>query len=127
MKSEHGIKGARISYLSKDLSHRVGELTQGSSRFFEGIKENITNFNSNISIMPNPTSGQFNLIFTLPKEEELFIKIYNSIGQQISSEHLQNVSNNLINLDLSNKPSGIYFTEISNGTERVIKKIIVNH
>lgn len=92
-----------------------------------GIKENITNFNSNISIMPNPTSGQFNLIFTLPKEEELFIKIYNSIGQQISSEHLQNVSNNLINLDLSNKPSGIYFTEISNGTERVIKKIIVNH
>ena len=77
--------------------------------------------------MPNPTSGQFNLIFTLPKEEELFIKIYNSIGQQISSEHLQNVSNNLINLDLSTKPSGIYFTEISNGSERVIKKIIVNH
>lgn len=92
-----------------------------------GIKEEKTNFNSNITIVPNPSSGLFSLIFTLPKEEELYVKIYNSVGQQISSEHLQNVSNNLINIDLSDKPEGIYFTEISNGTERVVKKLIINH
>lgn len=93
-----------------------------------GIKEEkMTSFNSNVTLVPNPSSGVFNIIFTLPKEEELYVRIYNSVGQEISSDHLQGVTNNIINIDMNGKPDGIYFTEISNGSERVVKKIIINH
>ena len=93
-----------------------------------GLKEQALNlFNSNINIMPNPSNGLFNFVFTLPKEQTLSVNIYNTMGQIISSSELKNVMNSVINLDLSNEPDGIYFTEISNGTEKVVRKIIVNH
>lgn len=92
-----------------------------------GLNEIQNDFTNNIMILPNPSSGSFNLVFTLPHEENLYVTIYNSMGQQIVASHLKNVSSNLINLDLSDKPDGIYFTEISNGQQKVVKKIVINH
>ena len=91
-----------------------------------GIEEQ-TNFNSNVLIAPNPTNGIFNLIFTLTKQENLDIKIFNFLGQQISSNRLENVTNNLIQLDLTAKPIGVYFIEISNGNESILKKLVVTN
>jgi len=93
-----------------------------------GIKEEaFTKFNSNINIMPNPSNGLFNFVFTLPSEQSLILNVYNAFGQQISSGELKNVMNNMINVDLSDRPDGIYFAEISNGSEKVVRKIVVNH
>jgi hypothetical protein len=93
-----------------------------------GLKEQSSNlFNSNINIMPNPSDGVFNFLFTLPKEQTLFISVYNAVGQKIISSELKNIMNNSINLDLSDRPDGIYFTEISNGENKAVKKIIVSH
>jgi len=90
-----------------------------------GVQET-SQFASNISIMPNPNSGIFNLIFTLPKHQKVSIHIFNSIGQLISSNAAENVSSNLFTIDLSSKPGGIYFIEISNGNERVTKKVVIS-
>lgn len=92
-----------------------------------GISEQVSEFNSNITIMPNPTNGVFNVIFTLPNEQELTVSIYNSVGQQLSTSKLKNVMNNMISIDLSDRPNGIYMTEITNGKEKVVKKIVVSH
>jgi hypothetical protein len=92
-----------------------------------GINEKASVLNSNVMVMPNPSNGLFNLIFTLPSEQELSVDIYNSMGQQISSAQLKNVMNNVVNLDLSDKPNGVYFTVISNGFEKSVKKIVVSH
>ncbi|MDP1799837.1 MAG: T9SS type A sorting domain-containing protein [Bacteroidota bacterium] len=93
----------------------------------QGIEDNNTDFNSNITVMPNPGNGQFNLIFTLLKQENLNIKIINPLGQQISNDRLENVDNHVINIDLRNRPAGIYFIEVSNGNEKVTKKIILTN
>lgn len=91
-----------------------------------GLKELSTQqFNSNINIMPNPSNGVFNFLFTLPKEQNLTINVYNSTGQKIISSELENVMNSSINIDLSDRPDGIYFTEITNGQDKAVKKIIV--
>jgi hypothetical protein len=90
-----------------------------------GIKEESA-FSSNINIMPNPNDGLFSLVFTLPTEQQLSVNIYNSLGQQISSSKLKNVMNNVVNIDLGDKPNGIYMTEITNGSQKVVKKIIVS-
>ena len=92
-----------------------------------GINEIATEFNSNITIMPNPSNGQFSLIFTLSKVQDLNINVYNAVGQRISAERLENVTHQMADMDLSSKSDGIYFIEISNGEERVTKKIIISH
>ncbi len=102
-------------------------LPQITCRPIVGIQENLTTFNSNINVMPNPSTGHVSLIFTLTKPEDVNVRIFNPIGQQISSDRLENVTNNMINIDLSGRADGIYFIEVNNGTERVIKKVIITH
>jgi hypothetical protein len=91
-----------------------------------GVKEVAGVLASNISIMPNPSNGVFSVIFTLPQmQESLTMNIYNAFGQLISSETLGYVSNSAFDIDLSSKPDGIYFTEITNGSEKVVKKLVL--
>jgi len=90
-----------------------------------GVAEQ-SQFASNVMLMPNPSNGLFNIIFTLPKEEKVNIKVYNYIGQLISSEDFGNVTNNVFNIDLSSKANGVYFVEISNGKEKLVKKAIIS-
>lgn len=97
-----------------------------SCRPYVGIKENSV-FASNINIMPNPNNGVFSLVFTLPKEESLNVKIHNALGQEISSDNLKNVSNNVIDIDMVDRPDGVYFIHVSNGNETVMKKIVITH
>jgi len=92
-----------------------------------GLKENMVDLRNNVMLMPNPNSGLFNLIFTLPKEQALRLKVYNSLGQTVNESQLSHVLNNVISVDLSTEPDGIYFAEISNGMEKTVKKVIVTH
>ena len=92
-----------------------------------GIKEEaLSIFNSGVNIMPNPSNGVFNFVFTFQKEQALTLNVYSAFGQLITSEKIRNVTNNVIALDLSEQPNGIYFAEISNGSEKAVKKIIVS-
>ena len=102
-------------------------LPQVTCRPSVGINEQTSVFSSNVTLMPNPSNGQFSLIFTLPKYENVDVKIFNALGQQITNEKLENVSNNLININLSSYADGIYFINISNSSERIVKKIIITH
>jgi hypothetical protein len=92
-----------------------------------GIKESTYEFTSNINIMPNPNNGVFSLVFTLPKEEKINIRIYNSLGIELSNNSLENVTNNVVNIDISDRPNGIYFVCITNGETKLVKKVIVSN
>lgn len=92
-----------------------------------GINEVQSVFKSNVNVMPNPSNGAMSLVFTLPKAEKVNIKIFNYIGQQISSDDFENVSKSVLDIDLTSKPDGVYFIEISNGVEKTVKKVIISH
>lgn len=92
-----------------------------------GIEEEKDFLRSNVNVMPNPNNGVFSLIFTLPREQELVLRVYNSIGQDISRTELKNVMNNVIDLDLSTQPAGVYFAEVSSGKEKTVRKIVITH
>ncbi|MCC6371517.1 MAG: T9SS type A sorting domain-containing protein [Bacteroidia bacterium] len=81
----------------------------------------------NVNVMPNPNNGVFSIVFTLPAQKEIEMEIFNALGQKISSDKLHNISNNVVDLDLRDKPSGIYYVRINNGTENVMKKIIISN
>ena len=112
---------------TKNAKVQLAILPQITCRPVVGIKENTSMFNSNITVMPNPNNGQFSLIFTFQKQQNINVKILNSLGQQISDEYVENVTNNLINVDMSGKPQGVYFILVSNGTEKATRKVIITH
>ncbi len=92
-----------------------------------GIEERSRAFNAGVNVMPNPATGIFQLLLTMPDiQENLTISIYDAVGQRISTQLLSSVDNAALTVDLSNKPEGIYFCEVNNGSERVVKKLVVS-
>lgn len=105
---------------------QLGILPLVSCRPIVGIEENTQSLMSNINIAPNPNNGVFNLIFTLTNPSDVVINIYNTLGQNLGKQNITNVQNNLFEINLSDKPNGVYFIEVSTTTERISKKIIVS-
>jgi hypothetical protein len=106
---------------------QLGILAQVTCRPIVGLKEE-TVFTSNINVMPNPSNGEMSLVFTLPKPDNIKIRIYNYVGQLMGTDEYQNVSRQVFDIDLSSKAPGIYFIEISNSAnEKTVKKIVIQH
>ena len=84
------------------------------------------NFNSfeNIKIYPNPS----NTVFTISKDisiEVSKIKLFDCTAKLLK-EIQTNTADSSLFLDLTDFPKGVYFVELSNDFDKIIKKIIVN-
>jgi len=80
------------------------------------------NLDNNISVYPNPSEGIFN--FELKRTfSNVNVSVYNLFGQSILDKELN--STDTISLDLSDKPTGVYFVKIeSNNTLLDIVKLV---
>ncbi|NOZ34431.1 MAG: T9SS type A sorting domain-containing protein [Chlorobi bacterium] len=78
--------------------------------------------NANVSLFPNPTNGKFRLSVgrNIPTYS---VKIMTVTGQNIFEQIIKN--NNTYELDLTNKPGGIYFVKITFGDNSSVTKKIV--
>jgi len=92
-----------------------------------GIEENENIFSSNVNLMPNPSNGLFNLVFTLPDAQDVNLKITNAVGQEITKGNWNNISTGVYQIDLRNEADGVYFIELNNGKNKVVKKLILTH
>lgn len=90
------------------------------------LKENAASLGNNIGILPNPSNGHVQLVFALPKEENVDITITNTVGQIMNKGQYNNVSSQVFNLDLSSYANGVYFVTLNNGQEKVVKRIVIN-
>lgn len=80
---------------------------------------------ANFSIMPNPSNGIFNVLLTLPKTQDVSINVANTLGQEVYKQEYKAFSEGVLSLDLSNKEAGVYFITITNGTEKLVQRIII--
>jgi len=76
--------------------------------------------------MPNPNNGQFSILATLSKEQDLTFKIYNYMGQLLGTNIEPRVLSRVFDIDMSNNANGVYFIEISNGTQKTVKKMVIS-
>jgi lysyl endopeptidase len=77
-------------------------------------------------IVPNPSDGIFNIITTFNEKQNIKFEVMNTLGQVLNSGEFQNVMSNYLTINLSNYQNGIYFLKITNGTETLVKRIVIN-
>jgi hypothetical protein len=114
----------RTMRYQKNAKVQLAILPQITCRPVVGIQEQ-SGLRDRITIMPNPSEGIFNLVFTFPRQQNISLNIFNCVGQLIDSSEMENISNKFVTIDLSTLPDGVYFAEVSNGSEKITKKLII--
>lgn len=67
-----------------------------------------------------------NITFNSMQNESLQIRVFDMVGKTIREERVDVISGyNKFNLDLTLLNKGIYFVELTNSSERVVKKLIL--
>ncbi len=90
-----------------------------------GINENIENL-SDVNLFPNPATNSFNVVFNLGRPEKVNVKIYNMVGQEISSfEKELPYGNSSLNVNLANYKAGVYFVKSAVKGNIITKKLVV--
>lgn len=84
-----------------------------------GITDN--QFENNISIYPNPTTGITTIEFKEPLTQPTHITIYDITGKILQVE--KEVSENMITVDLHDFPNGMYFVAIQTPEKMITRKI----
>lgn len=80
----------------------------------------------NVDFYPNPNNGRFNLKFDLPNEGDTGISIFNQDGKEVYKEYLPKFKGEYKNeIDISNQSSGVYYIQVNQGKNTMIKKMIL--
>jgi subtilisin-like proprotein convertase family protein len=80
----------------------------------------------NLSIYPNPNNGEFSVGFNPKSLENIAIDVYDIRGRAIFTKSYNSVSNFEDVIRLNNAQSGVYLLTITDGSQKVTKKIIVD-
>lgn len=80
-----------------------------------------------VSVYPNPTNGSLRVSFNITDENEVSIALFDITGRKVN-EFIQNKSmngNQVLDLNLSDVKSGIYFLTIKTGNKSYTNKIVI--
>ena len=72
---------------------------------------------------PVPSKGIINIGLGKIEDDNMTITVYNILGSIVMSRQEKAISNDFIQLDLSDKDAGLYFISINNGGKIITKKI----
>ena len=81
--------------------------------------------NAEFSVSPNPNNGLFNVNVTSKVAATYTMSVRNMLGQVVYNDNLSVSGSKTQALDLTNVEKGIYFVTLENGSERLVKKVIV--
>ncbi len=79
-----------------------------------------------LSIYPNPNNGAFNIQFNPKSGEAISVAVYDISGRSIYAKDFASVNRFNEAIQLNNAQSGVYLLTITDGTQKVTKKIIVD-
>jgi len=88
---------------------------------FTGLEE--VNLEESVNLYPNPSNGEFNLSLDFAIEQDVEIRIFNTIGELLKSRRMNNISSSVIEFNLNNNAEGFYFVNIKTNNESITKRI----
>ena len=80
---------------------------------------------SMINIFPNPSTGKFSITFSAHHNKTTGILIYNILGEKILSINTDKCRENIVMIDLNDKPAGIYLIRVFSENKVTEKKILI--
>lgn len=83
------------------------------------------NWINEFQIYPNPTEGEFSIVFGLNESRDLNIEIMNIIGEKVFTKGFTQIKDQSINFDLNALAAGVYFVTIQSGNNRISKKLVI--
>lgn len=90
-----------------------------------GINEQVESFGS-VSVYPNPANEQVNLNINMAQSNSVNITMFNTIGQAVLVENRDLASgNNLVQLNTSSLPAGVYFVNVTAAGSTSTSKIVI--
>lgn len=85
----------------------------------------VTSFNNDLKVYPNPTKHSITFSFIPQSSTPYYYRLVDILGKVILSEDLGVLNSPFSStLNIQNVPSGLYFLELRNATEKISKKII---
>jgi hypothetical protein len=90
-----------------------------------GIQK-VTAFQNSINLFPNPSSGVVEISTSMSGIQQLNIELRNYLGQLISTENYNPSVSDKYVLDLNKYSNGVYFITLQSGTDKAVKRIILN-
>lgn len=109
-----------IAIYSNQTENSDGLFTESGLSMISDLKVGSTGMgetSSRFSIYPNPSNGIFNIRVDVRYE----LVVTNVQGQQVFSSLIESNTN----LDLSDQPAGIYFVRLTNNTQTLIERIVI--
>lgn len=77
-----------------------------------------------VNVFPNPTNGQLTIQTIFSGTKNVDYLLYNTLGQLVHQAHDQNIYSTNKVLDLSFLASGVYFILVSDGDEKIVKRVV---
>ncbi|MEL7003518.1 MAG: choice-of-anchor J domain-containing protein, partial [Bacteroidota bacterium] len=102
-----GQEDVRIAFVSTNAN--------GNNIFIDNIQIFITEFfiGANNDLFPNPTlDNRFKLLFDLEQRETVQIRLFDTKGNALSEFTLPNTLNQTYEIDMSDRPQGIYLVQV---------------
>jgi len=79
-----------------------------------------------LRLFPNPASESVRVGFELGLDEEATVRVLNAMGQAVqTTTHAGIVGGNVMELNIANLASGMYFVEVTTGADRAVERLIV--
>lgn len=105
----------------------TGTLNNWSLEFCIAAGLSVTdNTLDNLNIYPNPNNGEFNIGFNPKSGEAITVEVYDIRGRAIYTNVYDSVNRFDEVIRLNEAQSGVYLLSISDGSQKVTKKIIVD-
>lgn len=78
-----------------------------------------------INIFPNPSNGYFKIKTDFHQTIDLYIELYNALGELMYTQTEKNISNSTIELHYLNETKGLYFINIHTSSNEYIRHKII--
>jgi metal-sulfur cluster biosynthetic enzyme len=99
--------------------------TQGNERFELTLKPAVNTAKGlEVSMAPNPASDDVKITFTSGSKDNVSVRIMDVSGVSIYNQNLGTKQNGVITVPMSNFAAGVYMVEITQGEQKVTKRLV---
>ena len=97
----------------------------GEYPFNVGIKDELNI--GNIDIIPNPSTGQFQVLFDLNQRIEADIEVFDMLGKRIMGVSKKSYQQDKLDINLTNHSDGIYYLKVHFEGNQIVKKLVLRN